>query len=135
MQTAVAYVLCGAIWGLTNPLIRLGAVKIAEDEAKRNESTATPSATTSLLVRIVRLATNWKFYVPYLLNQSGSLVFYWLLSTSEVSMSVPIINSLTQIFTFIGSLALGETMSNLPSAVAGCLLISLGVGLCVYDRL
>ena len=129
LSTALSYCVCGAIWGLTNPLIRLGAIKMAEEERQSQHKHS------SFIVKILMILTNWKFYVPYLLNQSGSLVFYYLLSTSEVSMSVPIVNSLTQIFTFLGSLALGEKMTNLPLAVAGSILITLGVSLCVYDRL
>jgi len=80
------------------------------------------------------LLTNWKFIVPFALNQIGSVLYVRLLGTSDISMALPICNSLTFLFTAATSSFLGEKALT-KRTVAGMALILLGIGICVYSKL
>ncbi|KPP57823.1 hypothetical protein Z043_124413, partial [Scleropages formosus] len=48
------------------------------------------------------------YLVPFLLNQSGSLIYYLTLASADLSLAVPLTNSLTFLFTLLGGALLGE---------------------------
>ncbi|NWS77003.1 TM234 protein, partial [Crotophaga sulcirostris] len=68
--------------------------------------------------------------VPFLLNQGGSLLFYLTLASTDLSLAVPLCNSLALIVTLVTGKILGEDIGG-KRAVAGMLLTVLGVTLCV----
>ncbi|NXX79829.1 TM234 protein, partial [Urocolius indicus] len=68
--------------------------------------------------------------VPFLLNQGGSLLFYLTLASTDLSLAVPLCNSLALIVTLLTGRILGEDVGG-KRAVAGMLLTILGVTLCV----
>ncbi|NWY58775.1 TM234 protein, partial [Chionis minor] len=68
--------------------------------------------------------------VPFLLNQSGSLLFYLTLASTDLSLAVPLCNSLALIATLVTGRILGEDIGG-KRAAAGMLLTVLGVVLCV----
>ncbi|NWR36402.1 TM234 protein, partial [Tachuris rubrigastra] len=68
--------------------------------------------------------------VPFLLNQGGSLLFYLTLASTELSLAVPLCNSLALVVTLMTGRILGEDVGG-KRAVAGMLLTILGVSLCV----
>ncbi|KFO86714.1 Transmembrane protein 234 [Buceros rhinoceros silvestris] len=68
--------------------------------------------------------------VPFLLNQGGSLLFYLTLASAELSLAVPLCNSLALIVTLATGRVLGEDIGG-KRAVAGMLLTVLGIVLCV----
>ncbi|NXS62439.1 TM234 protein, partial [Brachypteracias leptosomus] len=68
--------------------------------------------------------------VPFLLNQSGSLLFYLTLASTDLSLAVPLCNSLALIVTLVTGRILGEDIGG-KRAAAGMLLTVLGVSLCV----
>ncbi|NXR14612.1 TM234 protein, partial [Semnornis frantzii] len=68
--------------------------------------------------------------VPFLLNQSGSVLFYLTLASADLSLAVPLCNSLALTVTLVTGRILGEDIGG-KRAVAGMLLTVLGVTLCV----
>ncbi|KFU91823.1 Transmembrane protein 234, partial [Chaetura pelagica] len=46
--------------------------------------------------------------VPFLLNQGGSLLFYLTLASTDLSLAVPLCNSLALIITVVTGRLLGE---------------------------
>lgn len=114
-------ILVGALWGCTNPLLRKGSVETAK--YRRRNSSFLRSSLQSLL--------NVRVWLPYVLNQSGSLVFYFLLSKSDLSLAVPICNALALVFSFVTSLVLGEKMTNPIRSFLGATLVVVGVTICV----
>ncbi|NXY51563.1 TM234 protein, partial [Ceuthmochares aereus] len=68
--------------------------------------------------------------VPFLLNQGGSLLFYLTLASTDLSLAVPLCNSLALIVTLVTGRILGEDIGG-KRAVVGMLLTVLGVTLCV----
>jgi hypothetical protein len=111
------------------------------------------------IVQLGRTLSNWRFSVPFLVNQSGSLLYFWLLGSAEISMAVPICNALTFIFTALAARLMGAYPSrnchadlsrtlNVPSCcdageeqrltlrvVLGTAVIALGVAICVSEKL
>ncbi|NXA99435.1 TM234 protein, partial [Cnemophilus loriae] len=67
--------------------------------------------------------------VPFVLNQAGSLLFYLTLASAELSLAVPLCNSLALIVTLVTGRVLGEDIGG-KRAAAGTLLAVLGLSLC-----
>ncbi|XP_072211320.1 transmembrane protein 234 [Excalfactoria chinensis] len=119
---AAALVLVAALWGCSGPFLRTGAAGL-EDVQRRGRLQ-------QLLAEISFLGLNYKYMVPFLLNQCGSLLFYLTLASAELSLAVPLCNSLALIVTLVTGWILGEDIGG-KRAVAGMLLTLLGVTLCV----
>mmetsp|Transcript_33809 Transcript_33809/g.49690 ORF Transcript_33809/g.49690 Transcript_33809/m.49690 type:complete len:206 (+) Transcript_33809:134-751(+) len=72
-----------------------------------------------------------RVWLPYLLNQSGSIIYYRLLATSDLTLAVPSCNALALVFSAIMSYLLGERL-DCPGRVAiGSILVTTGVFICV----
>ncbi|XP_014801996.1 PREDICTED: transmembrane protein 234 isoform X1 [Calidris pugnax] len=119
---AVALVLVAVLWGSTGPFLRTGAEGL--EEVRRQ------GRLQQLLAEIRFLGLNYKYMVPFLLNQGGSLLFYLTLASADLSLAVPLCNSLALIVTLVTGRILGEDIGG-KRAVAGMLLTVLGVMLCV----
>ncbi|GCB71225.1 hypothetical protein scyTo_0010956 [Scyliorhinus torazame] len=70
------------------------------------------------------------YLVPFLLNQSGSVIYYFTLASTDLSLAVLLSNSLTFLFTLLTGKLLGEDIGG-KQATTGMLLIIVGVTLCV----
>ncbi|XP_041273245.1 transmembrane protein 234 [Onychostruthus taczanowskii] len=70
------------------------------------------------------------YLLPLLLNQAGSLLFYLTLASTDLSLAVPLCNSLALVVTLVTGKILGEDIGG-KRAVAGMLLTMLGVSLCL----
>ncbi|XP_034530387.1 transmembrane protein 234 [Notolabrus celidotus] len=118
--------LVSALWGCTNPLLKRGTEGI--------EHVAKTSRVAQLLAEAKFLFLNLRYLVPFLLNQSGSLVYYYTLSTTELSLAVPMANSLTFLCTLLTGKLLGEEFGG-KQAVAGMFLTMAGITLCVISSI
>ncbi|XP_077991726.1 transmembrane protein 234-like [Glandiceps talaboti] len=125
LRHAIWLSVVACLWGSTNPLIKRGSAGI-EHIHKSNP-------VWQFLAELKFLVTNWKYVVPFLINQSGSLVYYLTLASAELSLAVPITNSLTFIFTFLSGKLLGENIGNKDTYI-GMLFVMVGVSLCVMDK-
>lgn len=114
--------LVAVLWGSTGPFLRTGAAGL-EDVQRQGRLQ-------QLLAEICFLGLNYKYMVPFLLNQCGSLLFYLTLASAELSLAVPLCNSLALVVTLVTGRILGEDIGG-KRAVAGMLLTLLGVTLCV----
>ncbi|XP_051493963.1 transmembrane protein 234 [Apus apus] len=114
--------LVAALWGSTGPFLRAGAAGL---EGVRHRSRLR-----QLLGEIRFLGLSYKYMVPFLLNQGGSLLFYLTLASTDLSLAVPLCNSLALIITLVTGRILGEDIGG-KRAVAGMLLTLLGVTLCL----
>ncbi|XP_027557200.1 transmembrane protein 234 [Neopelma chrysocephalum] len=119
---AVSLVLVAVLWGGSSPFLRAGAAGM-EDVRGRGRLG-------QLLAEIRFLGLNYKYMVPFLLNQGGSLLFYLTLASTDLSLAVPLCNSLALVVTLVTGRILGEDVGG-KRAVAGMLLTVLGVSLCV----
>lgn len=133
MTDIVAMVLVGAFWGCTNPLLRQGSSK-AEPSSSVAES---DSPVSSLTQRITKALTKFRHvgvWLPYLVNQSGSILYYYTLSQSDLSLAVPICNALALLFSIATAYVLGEPFSHPLQTTLGSALIMGGVAVCLVAR-
>ncbi|XP_028995559.1 transmembrane protein 234 [Betta splendens] len=127
MVTAVellSLLLVSVLWGCTNPFLKRGAEGI--------ETVSKSGRVSQLLAEFKFIFLNFKYLLPFLLNQSGSLVYYYTLSTTELSLVVPVANSLTFLCTLLTGKLLGEEIGG-KQAVAGMFLTMAGITLCVIS--
>jgi uncharacterized membrane protein len=83
------------------------------------------------------------------LNQSGSVIYFLTLQSADLSLAVPVANSLTFVFTAISGWILGEQLPKrsknlsrfittntrlLADTILGVILILAGTTLCCYDN-
>jgi hypothetical protein len=94
-----AFVLVGALWGCTNPLLRAGS---------QSEDSTQKSKPQGFFAEIKALLTNWRFLLPFALNQCGSVAYVATLGSSAISMAMPICNSLALFFNCVTSRLMGE---------------------------
>lgn len=123
-----ACVLVAALWGLTNPLLNRGGAGMEEKAA------ATGGGPLRRLGRqLWYLLSNWRFVVPFAVNQAGSALYVSLLGPYDLSVVVPVCNALTFAFTAVAARALGERALP-PRAVLGLALIVAGVAVCLAAK-
>lgn len=158
IPTSIKYFLVALLWGVTNPFIKYGNVEKDYPSPKYelqqdlelntnlssehvNVSSSSPNYTTNLLNSITKslkgLINKFKkprIVIPFLVNQSGSFLFYILLSSEPISIASPVINSLTFIVTTVVSyLYFDEKVSNLYLLILGAFLTLFGTYLCMQD--
>lgn len=122
----LSLVLVSLLWGCTNPFLKKGSEGI--------ENVTETNRLSQLLAEIKFLLLNVKYLVPFLLNQSGSLVYFYTLSTTDLSLAVPVANSLTFLCTLLTGKLLGEEFGG-KRAVAGMFLTMAGITLCVISSI
>ncbi|XP_015204198.2 transmembrane protein 234 [Lepisosteus oculatus] len=125
-MVSLAEVLClcvvSVLWGGTNPFLKKGTEGI--------ERVKECNIVRQVVAEIKFLFLNVQYLVPFLLNQSGSVVYYCTLATTDLSLAVPVTNSLTFLFTLLTGRFLGEELGG-KRAVFGMFLTMIGVTLCV----
>ena len=70
----------GLLWGITNPFLEHGAKTVNKETEKDKTSKA------NILIRSLsflwNLVSNYQFLIPYLMNQLGSVLFYYALGNA-----------------------------------------------------
>lgn len=105
----IALVLVGVVWGLTNKLL---------DTPHELDCPRLP--------QWIRKFLHWRFMLPFLANQSGSLVFYWALGRTPLSLAVPLTNSVS----FLTTMLLDKPSKEL---YIGASFIIVGMSLCMTN--
>lgn len=136
---AISLLLVGAFWGCTNPLMRKGYV----DSTKSAAQTANddnddinnypPIRWKSYIISKLIIISNYKVWLPYLINQLGSILYYKTLASSNLTLSVPICNATAMVFSSITSAILGERVNQPGRAVVGVILVLSGVAVCMMS--
>ena len=129
VSEALSLLLVGVFWGCTNPFMRKGFIETKSNTQQEKDNDGLKSFILNKLVLLV----NIKVWLPYLLNQCGSLLYYKTLASSNLTLSVPICNALSLVFSCITSALLGERMNKPKRAIFGVILVLLGVGVCMYS--
>ncbi|XP_076733663.1 transmembrane protein 234 isoform X2 [Maylandia zebra] len=114
----LSLLLVSVLWGCTNPFLKRGTEGI--------ENVTKTSKVAQLLAELRFLFLNIKYLVPFLLNQSGSVVYYYTLSTTA--------NSLTLLCTLLTGKFLGEEIGG-KQAVVGMFLTMAGITLCIISSI
>lgn len=132
-------VLVGAVWGCTNPFLRKGATNDENIggqsmDGKPTDERSNQSNENQTMVQSLLRFRRVRVWLPYLLNQSGSILYYKLLATSDLSLSVPVCNALALVFSSATSFLLGERVDRPLAALFGSLLVTLGVAICMASK-
>ncbi|XP_076421273.1 transmembrane protein 234 isoform X2 [Peromyscus maniculatus bairdii] len=117
----LALVLVAALWGGTQPLLKRASAGLQQVHEK--------TWARQLLQEMKTLFLNTEYLMPFLLNQSGSLLYYLTLASTDLTLAVPICNSLAIVFTLIVGKVFGEDIGGKP--VAGMVLTVTGITLCI----
>ncbi|XP_067389909.1 transmembrane protein 234 isoform X2 [Emydura macquarii macquarii] len=117
-----ALLLVAILWGGTNPFLKTGTEGL--------EKVKQGNRVLQLLAEMKFLCLNYKYMVPFLFNQCGSIVYYLTLATTDLSLAVPLCNSMALIVTMVTGKILGEDFGG-KRAMGGMLLTILGVALCI----
>lgn len=139
VQSIIGYLTVGILWGCTNPYIKR-AQNIAASLDNEREQLDKKNITIlqkiyssiSSLSSLRRLITDPLSVIPYILNQTGSLAFYFILANEPVTRAAPISNALAFIFTAITSYCiLGENAASPIMMTIGIILVILGTYICL----
>jgi hypothetical protein len=129
----LGYFIVSLLWGCSNPFIKHAQLLRSSrvEEVDREESEKDRK---SIFSNLKSLTSDKKMLLPFLVNQSGSLVFFILLSSEPVSIASPVCNSLTFVVTAVTSYALfNEVVRNPFMLVIGTLFIISGTSLCMIS--
>uniref|UniRef100_A0A287AXK5 Transmembrane protein 234 n=1 Tax=Sus scrofa TaxID=9823 RepID=A0A287AXK5_PIG len=117
----LALVLVAALWGGTQPLLKRASSRLQVHERTWVQQ---------LLQEMKTLFLNTEYLMPFFLNQCGSLLYYLTLASTDLTLAVPISNSLAIVFTLIVGKALGEDIGG-KRAFTGMVLTVAGITLCI----
>eukprot|EP00941_MAST-03F_sp_MAST-3F-sp1_P001070 g1070.t1 len=117
------------LWGATNPMLRAGSDSIKDEKRDGTRHERSGGQVRNLCTDIIRLFSEWRFVVPFCINQLGSIMHVWLLGNGDMSVVIPCCNALTFIFTAIVSWLMGEQLVNIKELVIGGTCIVLGVAI------
>ena len=88
----IGYFVTGIIWGSTDALMEVGS---------KNDEKKTAEEKSNELKEGVAMFTRIAFLLPFAVNQAASLLYNYLVTRSDLSTAVPIVNCITFISTFI----------------------------------
>ncbi|KIW76348.1 hypothetical protein Z517_11094 [Fonsecaea pedrosoi CBS 271.37] len=132
----LSFLLVGICWGFTTPFIRKAAVNYT---APSHPSITDPNRSwisrqvAKAFFTVLGLLRTPTYAVPLLLNLTGSVWFFLLVGQAELSLTVPITNSLAFLFTVLGEwYAEGKLISR--DTWLGMVLVCGGIGLCVWSK-
>ncbi|KAF2099266.1 hypothetical protein NA57DRAFT_74768 [Rhizodiscina lignyota] len=139
----LGFLLVGMAWGLTTPFMRLASIK---EEQQRKAATASglPSEqpiegswlkrkTVAIYRGVVGLLKRPGYLIPLVINLTGSVWFFLLVGKAELSLTVPITNSLAFLFTVLGEWwAEGKVIAR--DTWIGIALVLGGIALCVHSK-
>ncbi|PSK42356.1 hypothetical protein B9Z65_4270 [Elsinoe australis] len=140
-RRVIGFLLVGMAWGMTTPFMRKAAVK--KDEEQRvhpgREFLDDPRTGVvkkkfwTLVYAVIDLLRRPAYAIPLVINLTGSIWFFLLIGHAEISLMVPITNSLAFMFTVLGEyLAEGKAVSR--DTFLGMGLVLGGIGLCVHSK-
>ncbi|KAL3284467.1 hypothetical protein HHI36_018628 [Cryptolaemus montrouzieri] len=124
-QETLSLIIVAMLWGGTNPLLKKGSNKIVEIKSK--------SRIKQFFLEIKYLFTNIGYLIPLALNQLGSVIYFFALQNIDLSLAVPVANSLTFVFTALVGWILGEELPS-KNVILGISFIFVGTFMCCYDK-
>ncbi|KAJ2899628.1 Transmembrane protein [Zalerion maritima] len=132
------FLLVGLAWGLTTPFIRRAA---RSHNPSPHPTLSFPRVQNSKILKlvlgglfaVVDLLKNPRYAIPLLLNLTGSVWFFLLIGKAELSLTVPIVNTLAFLFTVIGEWWVEKKVISRETGL-GMILSLAGIALCVHSK-
>ncbi|PGH12614.1 hypothetical protein AJ80_06673 [Polytolypa hystricis UAMH7299] len=142
LNYVLSFLLVGVAWGFTTPFIRRAAVDfkaLNDPKQDRKQLEASDSGfwlarkVTSVFWTVAHLLRTPAYAIPLLLNLTGSVWFFLLVGKHELSLTVPITNSMAFLFTVLGEWYVeGKVISR--ETWIGMSLVLGGIALCVHSK-
>ncbi|XP_003403295.1 transmembrane protein 234 homolog [Bombus affinis] len=126
LDSIIFLILVAFLWGVTNPFIKKGA--------KGLENVKSSSKFCQFFKELAFLITNLKYIIPFIINQCGSVLYFLTLNKVDISLAIPVTNSLTFVITAITGWILGEEKIH-KNTYMGMILILVGTVLCSWDKI
>ncbi|KAG9241542.1 hypothetical protein BJ878DRAFT_584360 [Calycina marina] len=134
----LGFLLIGIAWGLTTPFIRAAA---KTHKPSHHPILSTPAVQNSFVKRTVYgslfkltdLLRNPRYAIPLVVNLTGSVWFFLLIGKAELSLTVPITNSLAFLFTVLGDWYVDRKVISKETWLGMILSLS-GIALCVQSK-
>ncbi|XP_053989885.1 transmembrane protein 234 homolog isoform X1 [Hylaeus anthracinus] len=114
------------LYGVTNPFIKKGAQGL--------ENVKSSSRFGQFFNELAFLVTKLKYIVPFIINQCGSILYFLTLSSTDISLAVPVTNSLTFVVTAITGWFMGEEKIHRNTYI-GMAMVLIGTFLCCWDKI
>ncbi|KAG5928615.1 hypothetical protein E4U42_000329 [Claviceps africana] len=134
----LSFLLVGLAWGLTTPFIRRAAQShrppahpILDTDAVKNHWLR--RRLYAAFFAALDLLRNPRYAIPLLLNLTGSVWFFLLIGQAELSLTVPIVNTMAFLFTVLGEWYVEGKVISRDTAV-GMVFSLVGIALCVQSK-
>ncbi|KAI2630061.1 integral membrane protein [Xylaria nigripes] len=132
------FLLVGLAWGLTTPFIRRAAKThkppahplLTRDDVK---ASWLRSKLYGVFFAVVDLLRNPRYAIPLVINLTGSVWFFLLIGQAELSLTVPIVNTLAFLFTVLGDWWVDKKSIDRNTWI-GMILSLTGIALCVGSK-
>ncbi|KAF1919250.1 integral membrane protein [Ampelomyces quisqualis] len=132
----LGFLMVGACWGLTTPFMRKGAIGYTPPRQPSLNDPRTPwfrKTMLSVWYAVVGVLSRPAYAIPFLLNVTGSIWFFILIGQAELSLTVPITNSLAFLFTVLGEWWAENKVISRETWI-GMALVLAGIALCVQSK-
>lgn len=115
------------LWGISNPLMKRGSKGITSLQKSG-------SPLRDFFAEYYFLFSRPLYVTAFLINISGSVLYYYSLGHREISLIVTVTNSLTFLITTLTSKFLGEEGINTYTYI-GMVFVLVGVGICLSSKM
>jgi len=134
----LGFLLIGLAWGFTTPFIRRAARTHTPRAHPILESAAVKeswfkSKIYGAFFGVIDLLRNPRYAIPLVINLTGSVWFFLLIGQAELSLTVPITNSMAFLFTVIGEWWVEKKVISRDTWI-GMTLSLCGIALCVKSK-
>ena len=120
------------LWGTTNPFLRRGSM---DNESTATASpTTTPTTTKTVCEWFLSLWSRWQFILPFILNQAGSALYAVLLGQIDLTLALPLCNSLAFVLTALTGYLLGEHVQSPWLLCLGTMCVLTGTYICTVSN-
>jgi multidrug transporter EmrE-like cation transporter len=111
-------------WGVTNPFIKRASMHSISQQPSTKEKT--------FFSNLYSLFTSWRYILVQLINWSGSVLFLVALGKTDITIAVPITNSLTFVFTELTDtwILKSQERKDKVGLYFGIVLVLIGIAIC-----
>lgn len=126
------YIIVAALmWGVTNPFLKRFTEGFDKTE-QQQQKVKNGASDGGVLGDVKFLLNRPKYLLTQALNLSGTVVFNYSLSFTDVSVAAVATNALALVITCIVSAAIGDSVLK-PKGMLGIVFVIVGLGFCTYE--